>query len=143
MAVYDYDLDFEFHRSCIRIAKKEHRCIECGGLIVPGDRYYYEVAGIPDGRVTIWQVKICQSCQLDWKILENAYNGDGRVEGIRCQLLIPELSTLRQSIWQAREEEVLIDEVEQEMFLRWFSSESIHPDEAWRLLELPFPIDSL
>lgn len=140
MPVYDYDCDFEFHRSCMRTAKKKHQCIECGALIIPGERYYYEVAGIPDGWVSVWQVKMCQRCKLDWEILESAYNGDGSVENVRSHYLLSELGTLRRSIWRAQEEGVLIDGIEQQMFLHWFLPGNIHPDQMWRLMELPFSL---
>lgn len=62
----DYDGYFSFcSPRIINKAKKRHRCSECHGGIMPGERYEY-IAGVQDG--DFWTSKTCTRCLdlLDW-----------------------------------------------------------------------------
>lgn len=54
----DYD-PAEFYRAEIRTARKMHKCEECAGSILPGDRYESAI-GKWDGRVDTF--KTCERC---------------------------------------------------------------------------------
>lgn len=54
----DYDAP-SVYRCEIRKARKQHSCEECGGAILPGDRYEY-VAGLWEGYFNYY--KTCQHC---------------------------------------------------------------------------------
>lgn len=56
--VCDYDPP-EFYEATIRTARKPHKCEECAGLILPGDRYEY-VAGKWCGFLDTF--KTCERC---------------------------------------------------------------------------------
>ena len=49
----------------IRTAKKQHKCTECFGPIIPGDRYEY-ASGKQEGEM--WDNKTCPRCLalIDW-----------------------------------------------------------------------------
>lgn len=54
--------DFErpsFYRSVTRVARKRHRCSECGGLITPNSRYQYS-CGVWEGEWSSY--KTCLNC---------------------------------------------------------------------------------
>lgn len=64
-----------------RVARKQHKCYECGGIIAPLDVYEY-TSGVWEGRPDSF--KVCQHCEeardwlleeTDWK--ENAWLEDG------------------------------------------------------------------
>lgn len=54
----DYDPP-EFYHSELRKARKPHKCVECTGHALPGEKYEY-VRGKWDG--TIWTFKTCPRC---------------------------------------------------------------------------------
>jgi hypothetical protein len=54
----DYD-PADFYVKCIRTARKQHRCEECSGLILPGDKYEY-VSGKWEGCLSTF--KTCEQC---------------------------------------------------------------------------------
>ena len=54
----DYDAP-EFYRKEIRIARKAHRCYECGGAILPGEKFEC-VAGMWEGDFSTF--KTCGRC---------------------------------------------------------------------------------
>lgn len=54
----DYDPP-EFHSRYIRVARKSHKCEECGGPILSGERYEY-VAGKWEGYFNYF--KTCERC---------------------------------------------------------------------------------
>ena len=57
---HDYDVeDSEFYVERATCARREHRCVECGGTISVQDRYW-RGSGKNDGRV--WTVKTCSLC---------------------------------------------------------------------------------
>jgi hypothetical protein len=49
----------EFWTSCFPTARKQHRCEECSGVILPGERYNY-VFGKWEGECS--QFKVCERC---------------------------------------------------------------------------------
>ena len=55
----DYDIP-EFYNVTTRKARKVHKCKECGGPILPGDKYEY-VSGMWDGSVN--HFKTCERCR--------------------------------------------------------------------------------
>ena len=59
---YDCYCDFEepdFYRREIRTARKRHLCEECGGQILPGEKYEY-VSGCWEGYLSVF--KTCERC---------------------------------------------------------------------------------
>ncbi len=66
------------------VARKEHRCSECGKPITVGERYHYffgwNVEPRPYKRGSSW--KVCVQCELDWALLENYLDSScGRMYG--------------------------------------------------------------
>lgn len=61
----DIDGYSSFSTVHIRTAKKRHKCDECHGPIIPGDRYEY-AAGKQEGEM--WDSKTCPRCLalIDW-----------------------------------------------------------------------------
>jgi hypothetical protein len=57
--VCDYDAP-QFYNVTIRTARKQHKCEECCGLILPGDKYEY-VSGCWNGDVNTF--KTCEHCR--------------------------------------------------------------------------------
>ena len=141
------DVDVAFHESRTRRARKTHRCVECGGLIAPGTKYHYECGVILEGMYSkrFWEAKLCESCNTDWSTLFEAECRYSSFAGCICY------GELRTRIQQADEEGWLVENAEQEMYLRWFTPEpeeigveprllpgGVYPSEAWRLMKLSF-----
>lgn len=55
----DYDFTWEVYRRSTHVARKQHKCYECGRTIQPGERYEYAF-GIGDGRA--WHMPTCPHC---------------------------------------------------------------------------------
>jgi hypothetical protein len=58
----DYDEPIQFRKAVDPIAKKEHKCEECGCTIKPGEKYHYETY-LCDRK--FWKYKACYIC---WSI---------------------------------------------------------------------------
>lgn len=56
----DTDTLAEFHSEKIQIARKQHKCCECGDIINPGEKYEY-VCGCWEGDFSVY--KTCEDCQ--------------------------------------------------------------------------------
>lgn len=142
----DCDVKTEFHDSYVRVARKPHRCLECNALIVPKTKYHYKVGLVFEGySKRLWQAKLCQQCDIDWEIITTAENRVSNESPCICY------SELGQRIVAAYENNDLTEPAEIEVYLRWFGPDpeeigfeprflpgGVHPDEAWRLVELPF-----
>jgi len=68
----------EFYRERIHIARKWHRCCECGSIIDPGEKYFY-VTGLWDGDFSTY--KTCEICQ---KIKQEAISSGHRCILFEC-----------------------------------------------------------
>lgn len=57
---FDYDMVADVHCESIRTARKEHRCIECDEIIMPGEKYHC-ITQLCNGH---WHTfKICVPCE--------------------------------------------------------------------------------
>lgn len=65
----DYDPP-SFYNETFPVARKEHKCCECHGTILPGQEYQ-KVAGVWAGRFEVY--KTCMTCYL----IRNNYCCDG------------------------------------------------------------------
>jgi hypothetical protein len=63
----DYDAP-AFYNKAIRRARKEHKCCECGGRILPGDQYEH-VAGVWEGNFDTFMT--CERCHDIWMWTKN------------------------------------------------------------------------
>lgn len=63
----DYDYTFSVYRCANHVARKQHRCYECGRVIAPGERYEYAF-GYGDGESM--SAHTCQQCTdiRDWVV---------------------------------------------------------------------------
>lgn len=79
----------EFYDTVQRVARKEHKCDECQGVIPKGTKYHYG-AGKTDG--DFWWYKLCLKCDEDWSMLEGLWDNSRSTEDLcRC---IGELSEM-------------------------------------------------
>ncbi len=147
--MFDCDATTVFSESRVQRARKEHQCFECHGLIAVNTKYNYKVGVVLEGTTwnskRFWEVKICQSCENDWNRLYDIESREAYEAVCICY------GELRTGILQAYEEGWLEKYQDLEMYFRWFTPEpeeieaeprllpgGVHPDEAWRLAELPF-----
>lgn len=70
----------DFNSTTHVVARKQHQCCECGGIIAPLD-VYERVAGTWDGNFSTF--KTCQHCETarDWLLNETDWPGDVDGEG--------------------------------------------------------------
>lgn len=69
---YDGD-DPEFYRESRPVARKEHRCYECGRTICRGERYFH-VAGKWD---TVQHFRICETCEKARQVVHDHEIAEG------------------------------------------------------------------
>ena len=149
MFMCDCDAQVAFYDSRVRVAQKAYPCIECDVLIAPKVPHHYKVGAVyEDGssrKARFWQAILCKQCERDWSTL-----GDAEYRETRERVHI-HYGELRDRIEQAYGEDWLKEPAEIERYLRWCMPEpeeigveprlfpgNVHPDEAWRLQELPF-----
>lgn len=65
----------ELARQELRVARKQHTCVECGALIPIGTRYQYAMGKERGER--LWQVHLCLQCNQDWNELMCIEDPDG------------------------------------------------------------------
>lgn len=62
MRMIDYgDCETKWARHAYRVARKQHRCDECGRTIAAGEQYKF-ATGLTDD--TVWTAKVCGHCLI-------------------------------------------------------------------------------
>jgi len=62
----DYDYEIVFLKSTTPVARKRHRCCECGEAIEPGSRYDYQALRA-DEFYTVKTCLVCAAIRRDWR----------------------------------------------------------------------------
>lgn len=78
MSIDTYDAEpFDVFETCVRRARKEHKCRACGEMIRRGDLYSYSFA-VFDGKPE--QVRRCARCELIYRHLDGLMADDQAVD---------------------------------------------------------------